>query len=114
MTTKPKRKARAKITTLKKAAALDFEPWQYDPAFKAPTLEQIRDPHLILCLMAYGIMHRSKPELAQSFADGATTILPWIDRLEESRRFFMGAAKLIEAARARLIVAGSSFTEATR
>jgi hypothetical protein len=69
-----------KITTLEKAAALDFEPWQ-DVEFKVPTLEEIADPHLILCRLAYGIMNKSKPQLVQSFADGATTILPWIGLL---------------------------------
>jgi hypothetical protein len=114
MTTKSRRKAPAKITTLKKVAALDFEPWQVDADFKVPTLEEIANPHLILCRLAYALMHKSKPELVQSFADGTTTILPLIGRLEESRRFFMGAAQLLELGRARLIVAGSCVTEAAR
>ena len=106
-----KQQGKAKCCTLEQAAAIDFEPWQ-DADFEVPTLEEIANPHLILCRLAYGIMHKSKPELVQSFANGATTILPWIGHLEESRRFFMGAAQLLELAHLRLIIAGASSMEA--
>lgn len=116
MTTKPKRKAQAaeRACTLEQVAALDFEPWQYDPAFKLPTLEEIGNPHLILFRLAYGMMHKTKPDMVKLFSDAEcrTDALKMIGDLEESRKFFKGAARLIEAARLRLIIAGSSFTEA--
>jgi hypothetical protein len=105
MTTKPKRNV--KCCTAEQAAAIDFEPWQEDRAFKAPTLEEIRNPHLIRYRLAYGMMYKTKPDLVELFSDAEVG-----GDLEESRKFFEGAAKLIEAARLRLIIAGSSFTEA--
>jgi hypothetical protein len=116
MTTKPKtRIAAAKpACTLEQAAAIDFEPWQYDPAFKVPTLEEIADPHLIRCRLAYAMMHKTKSDMVELFSDAKcrTTALRTIDDLEESRKFFEGAGSLIDGARLRLIIAGSSFTEA--
>jgi hypothetical protein len=126
MTTKPKRKAPAAkpaapkqqgCCTLEQAAAIDFEPWQYDPAFKIPTLEEVGNPHLIRCRIAYGMMHKAKPDMVELFSDAEcrTTVLKTIGDLEESRKFFESAATLIEAARLRLIVvAGSCYAEATR
>ncbi len=118
MTMKPKRKAQAakpvKRCTLEQVAAIDFEPWQYNPTFKLPTLEGIGDPHLIHCRLAYGIMHKAKPDLVKLFSDAKSrnAALKLIGDLEVSQKFFLGAAELIEVAHLRLIVAGSSFTEA--
>jgi hypothetical protein len=115
MTTEPKRNV--KCCTVEQAAAIDFEPWQYDPAFKAPTLEEIRNPHLIRCRLAYGMMHKTKSDLVELFSDAEsrTIVLRLIEvdgDLETSRKFFESTTKLIEAARLRLIIAGSCFTEA--
>jgi len=128
MTTKPKRKAQAAkpavhkqqgCCTLEQAAAIDFEPWQEDRAFKAPTLEEIRNPHLIRCRLAYGMMHKTKPDLVELFSDSESRaiVLRLIEvggDLEESRKFFESAARLIESACLRLIIAGSGYVEATR
>jgi hypothetical protein len=73
-----------------------------------------RDPHLIHCRLAYAMMHKTKPDMVELFSDAKSrdTILKMIGDLETSQNFFNGAAQLIEAARLRLIVAGSSYTEA--
>jgi hypothetical protein len=113
-----KQEGSVKCCTLEQAAAIDFEPWQNDPAYKLPTLEEIGNPHLIRCRLAYGIMHKTKPDLANLFSGGAesrTIVLRLIEvggDLEESRKFFEAMATLIEGARLRLIVAGACYTEA--
>jgi len=125
MTTKPKRKAQAAkpavhkqqgCCTLEQAAAIDFEPWQYDPAFKIPTLEGVGNPHLIRCRLAYGMMHKTKSDMVELFSEAEcrTAALKMIGDLEESRKFFESAARLIESACLRLIIAGSGYVEATR
>jgi hypothetical protein len=110
----PKQQGSVKRCTLEQAAAIDFEPWQDDPAFKLPTLEEVRNPHLIRCRLAYAMMHKTKPDMVELFSDAeiGPIVLKTIGDLEESRKFFVAAAKLIEAAHLRLIVAGSSYTEA--
>jgi hypothetical protein len=112
MTHKPKRKA--KCCTVEQAAAIDFEPWQEDPAFKVPTLKEIENPHLIRCRLAYAMMHKTKPDMVELFSDAESRpiVLKTIGDLEESRKFFVAAARLIEQANLRLIIAGSSWTEA--
>jgi hypothetical protein len=112
MTTKPKTR---KASKMQEMATLDFEPWKdnQDEALRTFNFEAINNPYLVSCRLACVIMGKSKPEPIEMIKeDDGDITLQMLDRLNDSSKFFKGVAELIEAARARLIVAGASYTEA--
>jgi hypothetical protein len=121
MTTKPKaRKAPAKrardhVCTEKEAAAISFEPWKKgDETVQIPTLEEIENPYVISCRLAYALMFKSKPEMIEMFkraedTDDEKTLHLMFDNFESTLKFFNGMVILLEAALSRMVVAGSSY-----
>ncbi|HEY8006029.1 MAG TPA: hypothetical protein VIE66_04330 [Methylocella sp.] len=121
MTPKPRtRKAPAKrasnhVCTEKEAAAINFEPWNKDDVtVQIPTPEEINNPHLVSCRLAYSLMFKSKPEIIEMFKraeemDAEKTLNLMFDNLRDTQKFFTGMVTLLDAATSRLIVAGSSY-----
>jgi hypothetical protein len=110
MTTKPKTKPKAtRKNEFEKAAAIDFEAWQEDKAItkQLPTLDDV-GPHLMMVRLAYALMHKSKTQLAEVWESAGPTLnLNINETLEDSRKFFEGAAHLIDDAQKRLLIAGA-------
>jgi hypothetical protein len=128
MTTKPKtRKAkapasapkqrRARCVTEAEAAALDFEPWQGEVDTKTlPNNEQFSEhgvSHLITCRLALVMMYRTKAELNEMFEHDGNAMCDLIEGMGSAKHFFSHFSKLLDAAEARLIVAGSSVCQNT-
>ena len=117
MTTKPKtRKAPAAASKREKEiAAMDFEPWIED-GDKFPTPEEINNPHLIMCRLAYTLMFKTKPEMIKMFESGEEdgvepAVLEMLIGLRRSQKFFNHMVSLLGYAEARLMVAGTSYME---
>ena len=106
----PAKPARYRVCTEKEAAAISFEPWKGDETVQFPTREEIENPYLISCRLAYALMFKSKPEMIEMFerAEDADVRLMF-DNFESARKFFNGMATLLDAALSRMVVAGSSY-----
>jgi len=117
MTAKPKtRKATAsapkqrRAMTKAEAAAIDFEPWEGEvETEKLPNNEQFREAgfgHLITCRIALVMMYQTKAELAGMFEQEWDVMTDLVENMGTAKNFFRHFCELLDAASARLIVAG--------
>jgi|HubBroStandDraft_6_1064221.scaffolds.fasta_scaffold756995_1 hypothetical protein len=128
MTTKPKtRKApaaarapkrrRARAIAEAEFASMDFEPWQGEvDTEKLPNKEQFTEDglfHLITCRMALVMMYKTKAELSEMFEQDGDAMCELVENMGKAKDFFSHFSELLDAASARLFVAGSSVCQNT-
>ena len=101
-------KKAAKITTLKQLASHGFEPWTRQDG-EPDKLKAALKVHTATLLIAFDIMHKSKPELAQApEKHGDDVFMKFANDLGATADYFRDMAKVLEAAECRLISAGAS------
>ena len=126
MTTKPKtRKApayapkrrRARAIAEAEFAAMDFEPLEGEINTKClPNNEQFTEDglfHLITCRMALVMMYKTKAELSEIFEQDGGAMCELVENMGKAKDFFSHFSELLDAASARLFVAGSSVCQNT-
>ena len=126
MTTKPKtRKApayapkrrRARAIAEAEFAAMDFEPLEGEINTKClPNNEQFTEDglfHLITCRMALVMMYKTKAELSEMFEQDGDAMCELVENMGKAKDFFSHFSELLDAASARLFVAGSSVCQNT-
>jgi hypothetical protein len=120
MTTKPKtRKAAApkasarkrRRPTMAEAAAMDFAPWERE-ASRVPSLEEINNPHMVYCYLAYLTVCKTKAQLITMFEDNDKLLTELIYRMDASSKFFNTLSELIDLSIKRLIIAGCAVNHA--
>ena len=107
----------ARAITEAEVAAMDFEPWQGEVhTGQLPNNEQFAEDgllHLITCRMALVMMYKSKAELSEMFEQDGDAMCELVENMGKAKDFFSHFSELLDAASARLFVAGSSVCQNT-
>ena len=105
--------------SVKSAAALDFEPWKCRLGeWTPPSNEEwarSANPYLVTIRVACVVVHKTKPEVMKFVEKmdnnaGSAVMNGFVDTIS----FFKGVLALLEAAEARILVAGSAVEVAER
>ena len=95
-----------------------FEPWQHeDGEWKPPTNKEwaeLANPYAVTLRVAWIMVHKTEADLAEGLdemgEDGGRELMRcFLDTIA----FFKGALQLLEAAEARILVAGGALDEET-
>ena len=109
-----------RIFSIKSAAALDFEPWKCPLGeWTPPSNEEwarSANPYLVTIRVAWAVVHKTKPEVMKFVEkidnDGGSAVTDgFLDTISFLRACVL---TLLEAAEARILVAGSAVEVAER
>jgi len=96
---------------------MDFEPLRGKIGTKClPNNEQFTEDgllHLITCRMALVMMYKTKAELSELFEQDGDAICDLVENMGKAKDFFSHFFKLLDAASARLFVAGANVCQNT-
>jgi hypothetical protein len=93
------------------ATAMDFAPWERE-ASRLPSLEEINNPHMVYCCLAYLTVCKTKAQLITMFEDNDKLLTELIYRMDASSKFFNTLSELIDLSIKRLIIAGCAVNHA--
>ena len=101
-----------KLITHKQLAAQEFEPWTRQ-AGEPDKFRAALKGRMTTLLIAFEMMHKSKPELAQVSEDlGDDNFMNLVKDLGTTAGCFRDMAKMLEGAECRLMSAAASLVEA--
>jgi hypothetical protein len=96
---------------------MDFKSWEGEINTKfLPNNEQFTEYglfHLITCRMALVMMYKTKADLSKMFEQGGDAMCELVENMGKAKDFFSHFFEFLEAASARLLVAGASVCQNT-